>query len=372
MTKFRKKELKQALIKIDNPYPNDDLILTYAGFLKVRDFLGYYQFNPVVFENLLTLANDLWKTEKRINRFILIKKIKQYYHGAHGDRSPFYTFKTINPGLELSLESRKLIFNLFKKLFDERHYIGVRQLDDARRICNGILINKELTPDEEEWLCANADKSTLILNRVLRYPIQSIVISQWAKKNFKNNLYRHRRAELLSWIIDKAPDYKIDKQTLVDDFEYLNESDLQAIQDYKHEIEANEIIEREFGDYFHTKKEYDSFDNYFENYKKKKGVELETPELKLTQRPYGKPIDLRLDYPANIPNFEEMSEVFYRNLPTHQLITMIWSIGYSRLDNPQKSELLKKYYTNETYFSMFKVAKRDQNSELLKWLLEQQ
>lgn len=365
MNKQRKIELQRAIIELENPYPKDDLILSYSDFLMVRDYLNYYQFNPVVFDNLINLANDIWNTKKRISRLSLLQKIKQYLH--HDPTRDYYNRST-KPNFQLKVETRKLLFNLFRKTFEERNYISHKQLDEARKICNNVLINLNLTQIEEEWLCSNTLASELILNRVLRYPIKSEVISNWAKSNFQSNTLRSRRAELLSWIIDQEPTFEICQQTLIDDFEYLNQSDLQAIQNYDDEIAANKIIEQELGEYLPKKTYYNFFDGTYHE----ENVDLSIPELKLSKRPYGVTIDTSKQYPVSIPNFEKLREEFYKNLPTHQKVTMIWAIAYSRLDNTLKYSLLKKYYSNETYYSMYKVCKRTKNNELLKWILERQ
>jgi hypothetical protein len=368
MNKQRKIELQRAITELEKPYPKDDLILSYSDFLKVRDYLNYYQFNPIVFDNLLNLVNDKWKSEKRINRLSLLQKTKQYFLITQQDITRDYYSRNIKANFQLKVETRKLLFNLFRKTFEERNYISHKQLDEARKICNNVLINLELTPIEEKWLCSNILVSELILNRVLRYPIKSEVISNWAKSNFQNDILRSRRAELLSWIIDQEPTFEIDQQTLIDDFEYLNQSDLQAIQNYDDEITANKIIEQELGEYLPKKTHYDFFDSTYHEEK----VDLSVPELKLSKRPYGVIIDTSKEYPVTIPNFEKLREEFYTNLPTHQKVTMIWAIGYSRLDNELKFSLLKKYYSNETYYSMYKVCKRTKNIKLLKWISERQ
>lgn len=364
MNKYRKLELQRTIAEIENPYPKDDLILSYSDFLKVRDYLYYYQFNPTVFDSLLNLANDKWNTEERISRLSLLQKIKQYIL----QNTTKHNFnRVVKPNVELKVETRKLLFNLFRKTFEQGNFISHKQLDEARKICNNVLINLELTPTEEEWLCSNILVSELILNRVLRYPVKSEVISNWAKYNYQNDSLRVRRAELLSWIIDQEPTFEIDLQTLIDDFEYLNQSDLQAIQNYDDEIAANKIMKREIGDYLPKKTHYDLFDNTYHE----EEFDLSVPELKLSKRPYGIAIDTSKEYPVFIPNFEKMREEFYADLPTHHSRTMIWAIGYSRLDNVHKYSLLKKYYSNETYHSIYKVCKRTKNIKLLKWILEQ-
>lgn len=74
MNKQRKIELQRAIIELEKPYPKDDLILSYPDFIKVWDYLIHYQFNPVVFENLVNLANDFWNSEKRISRLSMLQK----------------------------------------------------------------------------------------------------------------------------------------------------------------------------------------------------------------------------------------------------------------------------------------------------------
>lgn len=366
MNKKRKIEIQRAITTIERPYPKDDLILSYSDFLKVRDYLNYYQFNPNFFDNLLTLANDSWRSEKRISRLSLLQKVKQYFYLSQYDSLKNYYNKHTQSNFQFKVETKKLMFSLFRKTFEEGNYIRYKQLDEARKICNNILINLELSPVEEEWLCSNILESDLILNRVLRYPKKSEIISNWAKSNYKNDILRSRRAELLSWIIDQDPTFEIDQQTLIDDFEYLNKSDLEAIQNYYDEIEANKIIEKELGEYLPKKKQYDFFDNSYHG----EQIDLSVPELKLSKRPYNVMIDSDKEYPQRIPNFEKLRLEFYANLSKHQKITMIWAIAYSRLDNTLKYSLLKKYYCNETYYSMFKVCVRDQNVKLLKWILE--
>lgn len=366
MNKQRKIEIQRTIKEIENPYPKDDLILSYSDFLKVRDYLKYYQFNPIVFDNLIALANDNWNTKKRINRLSLLQKIKLYI--LQETRKYNYS-RVIKPNVELKIETRKSLFNLFKKTVEQGNSINHKQLDEARKICNNILIDLELTPIEEEWLCSNFLKSEMILNRVLRYPVKSELISNWSRSNFQNDILRIRRAELSSWIIDQEPTFEIDQQTLIDDYEYLNQSDLQAIQNYNDEIAANKIMEQELGEFL-PKKRY--WNDLFDDTPYKEEFDLSVPELKLPQRPYGVIINSSEEYPISIPNFERLRARFYTDLPVEHKRTMIWAIAYSRLDNEIKFSLLKKYYSNETYYSMFKVCKRTKNVKLLKWILEQQ
>ncbi|HRN73853.1 MAG TPA: hypothetical protein PLM81_12040, partial [Ginsengibacter sp.] len=76
----RQKQLQKAIIKLEDTYPDDDLILSYSDFLKVRDYLPYYQFNPAVMYKLVQLTNNTWSSATRISRLSLLQKIKQYYY----------------------------------------------------------------------------------------------------------------------------------------------------------------------------------------------------------------------------------------------------------------------------------------------------
>lgn len=364
MNKQRKIDLQRTIIELEKPYPKDDFILTYAHFLKHRDYLPYYQFNPVVFDNLANLTNTIWNKNLRISRLSLLKKIKLYYQ-YHTIRENNNSSKT---PITLKLETRKSLFNLFIKTFKESNCISHKQLDEARKICNNVLIKLQFTPIEEEWLCTHVNESVLILNRVLRYPVTSDVISNWAKRNFKNDTLRSRRAELLSWIIDQEPTYVIEQQILIDDFEYLNQSDMQAIQKYDDEVTAQKIVEYELSAFLSKKTGDDLLESTYN------GADNDAfiPELKLSKRSYAVPIDLSKHYPVSIPDFKKLRDDFYVNLPMHQKLTMIWAIAYSRLNNTLKYDLLKSYYSNETYYSMYKVCKKTKNIELLKWILEQQ
>lgn len=366
MSKNRRVEIQRAITEIENPYPKDNLISSYADFLKVRDYLSHYQFNPVVFGKLLDLAIDEWNTDKRISRLSLLLKIKQYFYISQLETVRGYYIRNTKANFILSAETRNKMFVLFRKTFEESEYLRDKQLDEARKFCNYILINLELTSAEEAWLCANSTNSQLILNRVLRYPAKSEVISIWAKNNLLNDDYRARRAELLSWIINQEPNFEIDYQTLINDFEYLNQCDFQAIQNYNDETYANEVLERELREYLPTKIHY----GYLDNTAYEERVDLSIPELNISKRPYKVPIDLS-NFPISIPNFEALRQDFLTNLPTHQKLTMIWAIGYSRIGNDVKYSLLKKYYNIHTHFSMYKVCIRTKNIELLKWILEQ-
>ncbi len=367
MTDHQYRKVKKALLTIDPPYPPDDLVVTYADFLRIREDLPYYQFNCAVFSNLLRLATEKWNASDRISRLSLLQRIKQYYRGKSEHKGlprPNYSVKTAN---ELPLSVRQQVFDLFRKLFEESQHISSRQLEEARQIGNNLMINLALTEMEEKWLCEHATSSDYILNRLLRYPNQSMIISSWAANNLSNRAFSTRRAELISWLIDTDPTFVVDKQILIDDFDYLNKLDQQAIQAYEDELAANTFIERELSNYLPKSPEYNAYEDVFEE----KTVELSAPELKLSKRPYPVAIDLSRNLPVFVPNFKQLWLSFHRNLTTFHQQTMVWGITYSRLDNSRKTALLKEYYNDKTVHSIFKIARKTKNAELLRWMLEQ-
>lgn len=368
MDNKRKIEIQRSIIEIENPYPKDDLILTYADFLRERDYLGYYQFNPIVFNKIIDLLLDEWNSKKRMNRLSILQKTKQYFLLTQQDKSKGYYNRFFKPDYQLSIETKQKLFELFRKSFEESKNISEKQIGIVRKICNSLLINLELTPSEEAWLCANASKSEMILNRCLRYPKKSALISNWVKNNFNNDQFRNRRGEMISWIIDEEPDFEIDQQTLIDDFEYQYKFDFQAVKKYEDEKFANEILSQTFSDLLTPENSNDLFGYRMNDF----NIDLPIPELKLFRRPYDITGNRTNDFHVKTSDVKALKKEFYNTLSVFHKQTMIWGIAFSRLDNKIKSSLLKKYYCNETYYSMFKVCKRTKNTELLKWILEQE
>jgi hypothetical protein len=347
-------QIQRAILELENPYPNDNLITCYKDFLKARDFLPYYKYNPNVFQSLVDLTFEIWDTNQRINRISLLESLKKYSKNRDKEKG--------KSSMDLPIETKTKIFLLFKGCFDEPERLSANQINDGKNLCNYLLINLVLRVEEEKWLCENTGLSENVLNRVLRYPIKSEVITNWVKENYNMDIYRIRRAELASWIISEDPNFEIDKKTLIADFSYFNISDAKAIQEYETEVAVNNIIkERELHGILPSK-------NLFDDVEANPELISSIPELKLTRRHYGIPIDSSKGYHLNIPNFKKMSKDFYANIDTTFKITMLWSIAYSKLDSKLKAELLKKYYCNETYWSFFKICKRHKLIKSLKWL----
>jgi hypothetical protein len=350
ITKQQKIQLRQRIAEIERYYPEDKLIETYQDFLKVRDQLPFCQFNPIVFHHLAALTDNEWHSEKRVNRISLLRVSKRYL-GVLKNDGTWRIQRNVPKNFGLSQDTRNHLFSLFQKSLDECRYLPFRQWEEAQASCNNMLIGMELFPAAEEWLCNRAKSSEMILNRVLRYPAKSEIISNWAKANYLNNRLRNRRAELVSWMIDREPDFEIDKQTLIDDFEYLNQADINSLEEFNQEIHAIQTIERELHQIEHAR--------------------ISHPELKLTKRFYRMPQKFDQDYPASMPDFDKFQREFFDKIDFFQKITMIWAIGYSRLSNREKSIIIQKYCNPETFPSVLKMCNKTNNAEVLKWMLRQ-
>ncbi|MFN7593072.1 MAG: hypothetical protein ACK5QZ_06970 [Bacteroidota bacterium] len=361
---YRKKILRQTIAAIENNYPANDFIISYADFLKNRDYVGHCQFNPKLYENMLRLTYYAWKSKKRISRLSLLQKLKEYYHGGLKSKPKEY----LRTDKAVTEQSGKLLFGIFRKTFEESAYILANQLEQAQSISNNLLINMEIPASGIEWLCSHAEESKLILNRVLRYPVKSDDISSWAKANYTNNAFRNRRAELISWIIDKDPLFEIDEQTMIEDFTFISKSNINAIVEYNTVLEANEIIMKDLGDVLKRKGNNSFLNQYTEEWQ----INLERPNLHLYDTPHGSSAQHIPGGLMAVPEYEELEADFYSKRQHLMRKTMIWAITYSRIDNHHKFILLKKYYDGRTFPSLLISGKKTKNVELLKWILNLQ
>lgn len=366
-------QLSKAIAAIEHPYPPDDLIQTYKDFLKVRHVLPYYQYNANVLAALVDMVCNVWYSKERVSRLSLvtvikkygskIKAVKDYYGRSKAELHPF------------PVEVNKKICWLFQRTFDIELPINRKQAEAIKILCNSLLINAAMGEAEEKWLCDNIEKSPMILNRILRYPQPSPVISSWARTRYKSDLSHDRRAEMAGWILDEDPGFVVDEQTLTDDFEYLNQKDKAAIEQYDEELRANTIIESELGDVLEPPQDDTSLREEWEqelNMDWNRNYVSRPPILELSRRFYPVTLDIPAfsKYNANVPDFKKLTKEFHENLPHIQSTTMLWAITYSRLDIAKKEELLKKHYLESSANSFFYICQRLQSVKLLQWLKE--
>jgi len=340
-----KKEIQNRILEYDTPDAPDDLIVMYQDFLKVRDFLFYYPFNPVVFKCLLKLTVDLWISDKRISRLSLLKALKGYY-SRYCDKSVNRYNRAASKHKSDSFpdEIKALIFHLFKLTVKDDRFITPLQVDEARKAANHLLIGMTLPDKDIKWLCDNAFVSEQVLNRVLRYPCKSEIITGWVKKNFENDQLRTRRYELIGWLLDYDPDYVINESTLLYDYQHFVGLDIN---------ELRQFYRKELGSFAITTISGDS-------------TNIINFSFRIYGAPYGK---LRL----NVKSLDEVEAVLHfvsSDLDNIKVKMMIWAIAQSRLESDKKVEMLKKYYTEATHLEILRAAtNKFKNADLLRWIL---
>jgi hypothetical protein len=234
-----------------------------------------------------------------------------------------------------------------------------------------MLFQLPLNNEAIQWLCDNAFESEMVLNRVLKYPVKSEIITNWVKLNYDKDTLRNRRADLVGWMIDYDSNFEVSNQTLIDDFEYLNSLDIKAIENYQDELKATEMMEAEFKETMENR-DHTSISKSYTNTWLFPEFKVTPPELKQTKR-YHKVFynhKIQDETHKTAYDFQKMRTYYYDNLSTFKENLMLWSTNYSRIDRREKSKLLKRYYSPENYYSFIKIAERNKLVGPLKWLLK--
>ncbi len=345
-------EIQRAISEIKNIYPPDNLIENYKDFKSHRDFLHYYQYNSNVFCSLIDITYNLWESEERISRQSLIQVTKRYISQTKERKN-------------IPLKTRRQIFELFNKIVIlEKIALCNKSIKKLKQYINSILIGITLSEKQLHYLCGFTNKSNIVLNRVLRYPNKSTTVSNWARINFQKDLCRNRRAEMTSWLIDEDQTFEIDKETLIFDFEYLNAKEQKNIDEFRDDLESYKIVESELRKIFKVKDHPFLIDNENEI----KSRFLDEPKFESIRRFYGVPISFEEGFNNNKPDLKLLSERFYSDIDTIYIISMTWSIAYSRISISDKINLLRKYYSDEFYPTFFSIGKRLKSIEYFEWL----
>ncbi len=177
---------------------------------------------------------------KRFSRKSLLTAINKYRPYKESNKTKQYE--------PLPSHLAMKVFGLLQSCIDNTACIAPTQLTETTQQCNSLLIGATLNESAINWFCANAENSAFILNRLLRYPQRSAIISEWARVNYLNPKFRTRRAELISWVLDEEPQFMVDKQTLADDLEQSITDDLNALREFEEQIAVNTLLEEELGD----------------------------------------------------------------------------------------------------------------------------
>lgn len=361
---YSKDNVLKAIHILEKFMPPDDYILTYKDFKKNKDFLRYIGFNIKVYDAIVNLTSELWNSEQRINRLNLLTILKRYNK------------KNPDPS-NLSQETASKVYELFRQVvFFQNIKKNIKTYTKMKTLVNSIMLDVRLKDDELRWLCENAEVSEVILNRVLRYKYKSRVISNWAKENFNNDFLRKRRTELIGWMLDENTGFKISREDLLGDFEYINRLDIKIMNKYETDM-LDYKLKEDLAKTFAVKIDLPPLnpnDPLFEEILSHSKKSLyKSPELKFESRIYegyagfdwSELLKLKKE-----KNYDKYREIFLKNIEYMIKTSIIWGIGYSRLDNKTKTELLSEYYEENFNYSFFKISIMNRNLELLKWLYE--
>lgn len=349
-------EAKRLWFSHVNPYPKDDLIADYKDFVKVRDVLSAYQYNPVVFEKLLRIALDIWLTEKRINRFVLIDMIYKYKVKASLHRSR--DLKQFGP-FNFDEQINVLLFELHLMITENLSLVSKSSLEFVHSKAYSLLVGIRLTESQLAKILSEIEDNDFALKRILYYPFPSPIVETWVKENFENPELRMNRAELIGLMLNFNPDFMVEFNTLFSNFKYANYLDFISIKEHLSSLDTNYITSDEFkecqdnSDLWKSQKD----DNY--GFKR-------LPNL--AKRYY--PVPTKEIKGREIPNIPEMTKYLLENQEEIRQRAMVWGVFYSGHTPEQKTEILKKYYNEKTHSLVMKICQIQRLHELAKWIWE--
>jgi hypothetical protein len=352
--------IKKIIYHLEGYLPPDDLIKSYADFLKQKEYLRYMKFNVNVFNSLVDLLSESWKSNARVNRLVLLSKTQKYKQNAE------------NPEIIPETTVNKL-FALFKDIiFMQNFKTNVKSSDRLKHQIYLMLRGLRLRNEDLLWLCDKTETAMRILNRVLKYDYKSSVISDWARQNYEKDYIRLRRPVMTGWILDENPDFVVDGNTLTDDLEYENQIEIEKVR--KHEEDMKAYQERKK---MRKKPPIEDFNPFGpEDFFGGPIFEFEEKEPKLDIRPrffeglpsFEKHRETLGEYKRDELYYYKLKEIFTENIGIVKNLTMVWGVYYSRLEEDVKMELYQRYYTREINYVFFKIAMMHENLRMLRWL----
>lgn len=354
----KKEELQKAIVKIERPWTPDDKIGNYQDFLRHRDFIIYHQFNPAVFQQILDLALLNWTSTSKVSRHSLVMTIRRYVSEQEVD------VNNLSPSIKIKL------FELFALTLTQLGRVPTGQRAEVEKWAAQLILGVQFETQQLRQLCDFALHHSKALNRVLRYPVKSEIISTWALENFDHPSLKLRRAEALGWILDVNPTFELESKIIRADFDYMNELDREVVSN----VVMSDVVHQLFKTDWPMDFPIDNsipVEPYEIEKKKLPSFAFGKEKIKLIKRFY--PVKTYYDKAADnwVPDFEELEDYFQQNQESLRKVTMVWGIAYSRLGKKQKSQLLRKYYCPETHYSILRVATKHKLLDLLQWIFKQ-
>jgi hypothetical protein len=333
------------------------------------------KFNPAVFHALVQLTCKSYWGKKKVSRTSLIDTLRRYWNqneipkSKKRNRTWFMmdhkpTYRETIPG-----ETLELLGDLCVRILTREPLKGQeKQIDSLRSSANQLIKNQVLNEDQIAVLLKNLNRCPQALNRVLRHPGPSALISAWARANFNNNSYRRRRAELLAWLLSEDSDYTIPLDVLIADFEHANEEDRLEEERATGQYPEVSTLDETFPGMFSPKKEPIKSE-YSEPFDGDNWIQGANFKPRFFDRKYQ---NTSLHHNAEKYDSATLIPFFYSNLETTQKVTMLWGYYYSHLPLPQKRKLLKKWYHPSIHKSFSRICVKMKDVKLLEWLLKKE
>jgi hypothetical protein len=220
-----------------------------------------------------------------------------------------------------------------------------------------MLQDFSLSVEYEAWLCKKMEQyateyytftSDILFRRILNHPATSTTITKWVSENFNLPIFRFQRYKAIAWLLNENNEYVVDDQTLIDDFEFINQSDARRMMCC-----------------------WDDTPTTFTDYRSYNRYQIEqNVSRSLYSRPYCSVICKDMKQ-GEAPDFTELRKFFTGNLPDIKCQTMLWAVAWSKLPANTKIKLLKKYYSPFCFWSLLNIGKRYKLLAILEWLKKQ-
>lgn len=154
-----------------------------------------------VLDNLVSLKNCSY-SETLLERLLIIIHEKSNQTHRFRKKECFKLLKKFRK--QENKPPKKNIVGMIFVLFS-RYIMDIS--DENANDLSVALKDLPLSDNQIEWLLDNSD-NLYVLNRILRYPECSKLISNWAEKQLKKNKSEDREAELIGRVLDFKQNYQ--------------------------------------------------------------------------------------------------------------------------------------------------------------------
>jgi len=161
-----------------------DLITNYSDILRFQHYLKNAQPERKILTVLLDAVFQKIERGQRFQKVLILKLILNHMKCEGVDD-------------EILIK----VFRIYQQLI----------FNESDEVCwklSNLIKNRELLPNQINWLLDNYEASEHILNRILRYPVKNKMITQWAETAINNEELWNRKAEIIGCILNFRPKYR--------------------------------------------------------------------------------------------------------------------------------------------------------------------